>query len=337
MRQLMHDRPPRPGGPTGSARQPPGQDGGPHRGLPLRLVADVPLPDGASRFDYQSIDPLRRRLYVAHLGANSIVVVNLTTRRVQADLHGIAQVHGVLAVPSLGTLFASATGAGQALMISERTGRILARAPAGIYPDGIAYGPRRQEAFISDEAGGVETVLDARDGQRITAIGLGGEAGNVQYDPGTGEVLADVQTRNVLAVIDPALERVVRTVPLPGCDHDHDLYLDAERRLAFVACDGNARLLVLDLSSYIIRQNLTVGTDPDVLAFDPSLRRLYVAAESGVVTVFGEQGRSLVTLGRSFLATEAHTVAVDPRTHLVYFALQDAGGAPELRIMAPTR
>jgi len=183
----------------------------------------------------------------------------------------------------------------------------------------------------------VETVLDARDGHRITAIGLGGEAGNVRYDPGTGEVLADVQTRNVVAVIDPALDRVVRTVPLPGCDHDHGLYLDAGQRLAFVACDGNARLLVLDLSSYTVRQNLNVGTDPDVLAFDPSLRRLYVAAESGVVTVFGEQGRSLVTLGRNFLATEAHTVAVDPRTHLVYFALQDVGGAPGLRIMAPTR
>jgi hypothetical protein len=86
-----------------------------------------------------------------------------------------------------------------------------------------------------------------------------------------------------------------------------------------------------------VRQNLAVGEDPDVLALDQSLRRLYVAAESGVVTVFGERGHSLVTLGRKFLATEAHTVAVDPVTHLVYFALQDVGGNPVLRIMAPIR
>jgi hypothetical protein len=45
----------------------------------------------------------------------------------------------------------------------------------------------------------------------------------------------------------------------------------------------------------------------------------------------------LVTLGQKFLATEAHTVAVDPETHLVYFALQDVGGKPVLRIMAPVR
>ena len=52
---------------------------------------------------------------------------------------------------------------------------------------------------------------------------------------------------------------------------------------------------------------------------------------------FGERGRLLVTLGQKFLATEAHTVAVDPETHLVYFALQDVGGKPVLRIMAPVR
>lgn len=295
------------------------------------------LPGGTSRFDYESIDPLRRTLYIAHLDASSVVAVNLTTRRVQADLHGIAEVHGVLAVPSLGKLFASATGSGQTVMISEKTGRILARAPAGAYPDGIAYDPAKQEIFVSDEFGGVETVIDARDGHRIATIGLGGEAGNVQYDAASGKVLADVQTRNVVAVIDPATNRVVRDVALPGCDHDHGLYLDQQRRLAFVACDGNARLLVLGLMHYAVRQNLGVGEDPDVLAFDPSLRRLYVAAESGVVTVFAEQGRSLVTLGRKFLATEAHTVAVDPVTHLVYFALQDVHGKPVLRIMTPVR
>jgi DNA-binding beta-propeller fold protein YncE len=320
-----------------SGPAPPSSQPASYVGLPLRQVADLALPDGASRFDYESIDPLRRVLYIAHLDASSIVIVNLATRQVQEDLHGIAGVHGVLAVPSLGKLFASATGSGQAVMISEQTSRILAWTPAGAYPDGLAYDPVKQEVFVSDESGGVETVIDARDGQRIATVNLGGQAGNVQYDDATGDVLADVQTRNVVAVIDPASNRIVRNIALPGCAHDHGLYLDEQRRLGFVACDGNARLLVLDLASYAVRQDLGVGEDPDVLAFDPSLRRLYVAAESGVVTVFGERERSLVTLGQKFLATEAHTVAVDPVTHLVYFALQDVHGTPVLRIMAPVR
>jgi hypothetical protein len=79
-----------------------------------------------------------------------------------------------------------------------------------------------------------------------------------------------------------------------------------------------------------------VGDSPDVLAFDTGSKRLYVSAESGVVTVAAEHGKRLVKLGQAFLASNAHTVAVDSATHLVYFPLESgSGGRPELRIMAP--
>ena len=79
-----------------------------------------------------------------------------------------------------------------------------------------------------------------------------------------------------------------------------------------------------------------VGDGPDVLAFDPGLRRLYVSAESGDVAVFQEQGRTLRKLGQAHLAAAAHTVAVDPKTHLVYFPLQSgSNGKPQLLIVKP--
>jgi DNA-binding beta-propeller fold protein YncE len=112
--------------------------------------------------------------------------------------------------------------------------------------------------------------------------------------------------------------------------------IDASRRLAFVACDGNDRLLTLDLRQMRVTGSASVGGSPDVLAFDDSLRRLYVAAESGDVAVFSERAHSLVKLGQSFVAPFAHSVAVDPRTHLVYFPLQSgSNGQPQLLIMAP--
>ena len=69
---------------------------------------------------------------------------------------------------------------------------------------------------------------------------------NVQYDSVSHKVLADVQTRNQVAMIDPRSNRVVRRISVPGCDSPHGLLIDSPRRLAFVACDGNARLLTLD-------------------------------------------------------------------------------------------
>jgi DNA-binding beta-propeller fold protein YncE len=244
-------------------------------------------------------------------------------------------VHGVIAVPRLHRVYASATDAKQLFTIDSTTGRVLNRARAGEYPDGLVFDPVVRHVFVSDESGGIEAVFDAT-GHRIATVPLGGEAGNVQYDSGSGKVLADVQSRNQVAVIDPRSNRVVRRVALPGCNHPHGLNVDAPRRVAFVACDGNARLLTLDLETMKVSGGMQVGESPDVLAFDTSLRRLYVAAESGSVTVAAERGRRLAKLGQGRLAANAHTVAVDSGTHLVYFPLESGStGRPELRIMKP--
>jgi len=303
--------------------------------VPLRLVANVTLPGPSNRFDYTSLDPTTNRLYIAHMNAGQLLVFDTRSRRVLKTI-AAPGVHGVIAVPQLHRVYASATDARQLFTIDSRTGRVLRRAAAGSYPDGLVYDPAERHVFVSDESGGVEAVFDAA-GHRIATVQLDGEAGNVQYDPGSHRILADVQTRNQVAVIDPSSNVVVRRVALPGCDHPHGLYVDAPRRVAFVACDGNARLLTLDLTRLKVTGSTEVGSSPDVLAFDKSLKRLYVSAESGVVAVFAEQGRSLKKLGQGLLAPYAHTVAVDSKTHLVYFPLQSgSSGRPQLRIMAPT-
>ncbi len=302
--------------------------------LPLKTVARVPLSGPSVRFDYTSIDPVTNRLWISHMDASQLLALDLRTRKIVETIPAPG-VHGVIAVPQLGRVFASATNAREVLTIDARSGAVLAKAPAGEYPDGLAYDPVERHVFVSDEGGGVETVLDAG-GHRIATISLGGEAGNVQYDAGSGRILVDVQTRNEIAIIDPRSNRIVRQIPLFGCANDHGLLVDNARRLAFVACDANARLLTLDLRTMQVTQNASVGQSPDVLAFDKSLRRLYVSAESGTVAVFAERGHSIRKLGQAFLAPHAHTVAVDPRTHLVYFPLQSGSqGRPELLIMAP--
>ena len=67
----------------------------------------------------------------------------------------------------------------------------------------------------------------------------------------------------------------------------------------------HAKLLVVDLRTMRVVQTLSVGADPDVLAFDVGLRRLYVASESGEVAVFVEQGRTLRKLGQESLKTKS--------------------------------
>jgi DNA-binding beta-propeller fold protein YncE len=135
-------------------------------------------------------------------------------------------------------------------------------------------------------------------------------------------------------MIDPASEAIIGRYSLPGIEEPHGVVLDVSARLAFVAGEGNNKLAVFDLSSMRVLGTYAVGRGPDVLAFDPGVKTLYVAAESGQVTVFQENEKNLVFKGKINMP-HAHTVSVDPQTHLVYFPLQNLNGHPVLRIMTP--
>ncbi len=299
--------------------------------LPLHRAGEMVLPGDNSRFDYASLDPGRGLLFIAHLGASEVIEVDVHAGRVIRVIHNLPDVHGVLVVPARRRVYATATGADQMVILDEDTGRQLGRGPTGAYPDGLAYDPAHATIWTTNETGGTETVLDATTGRPKGNVDLGGEAGNVAYDPVKARMIADVQSRNTLAVVDPATLTVTRRVPLPGCDHDHGLTLDPIRRLAFVACDGNATLLSVDLDTWAVLDTQHVGNTPDVLAYDRAARRLYVAAETGWLTILTAHGRRLTVIGRAHLADSAHIVAVDPTTHRSYYPIPNGpGGHPTL-------
>jgi DNA-binding beta-propeller fold protein YncE len=300
----------------------------------LKTVAEIPMPGAAVRFDYQCLDPQSGMLYISHMNDDHLVVFNTVNRTVTANLDGFKRVHGVWAVPELSRVYASVTGEHAVAVVDSKTLRILATVGPIAYPDGLAYAPPVKRLFVSDEHGDTDAVIDTTTNKLIAGIALPGGAGNTVYDPTTGRILVAVHGANELAVIDPASARITGHYPLAGIQNPHGIALDALNHLAFVAGEGNHSLAVVDLTTMKVLSTHQVGEDPDVLAYDAGLKRLYVSAESGTVSVFQETGRNLKLLGELHMPY-AHTVSVDPRTHLVYFPLENINGRPLLRIMRP--
>src|SRR5207248_468086 len=303
---------------------------------PLRAVTDVPLPGSASRFDYQSLEPESGRLFISHMGAGQLVVFDVRAGNVIGNLDGFPTVTGVLAVPAEHRAYASATGDHAVVVVDDSTLQIVARVPGPRFPDGIAYAPEERRVFVSDESGRRDFVIDATTNTVVAQVELGGEAGNTHYDAGSHCVIVAVQTANQLAAIDPATATIVRRITFDkAVRYPHGFYIDAPHRLTFVSGQESGTLGVLDLRTLQLRQVLPIGGDPDVLAFDPSLGRLYVAAESGIVAVFAERDGSLAQLGW-YRAPGAHSVAVDVLTHQVSLPLADVDRHPVLRLTRPS-
>jgi YVTN family beta-propeller protein len=305
--------------------------------LPLTTVADAPLTGGTTRWDYASFDPATHRLYLAHLGDSVVTVFDTQTQKVVADVPNVSHVHGVLFVPELGRVYASATGTHEVVAIDPATLKITARVPAGDYPDGMAYAPEVHKLYVSDEHGGTDTAIDVRTNTRVASIPLGGEVGNTQYDPVSHHIFANAQTRKQLVEIDPASDKVISRTDLPGAEGNHGLYIDPATHLAFIACEDNHKLIVVNLPEKRVLFTFDVAKDPDVLAFDRALGWLYVAGESGEVSVFNVQGQTVSPVATGVLGPNAHVVAVDEATHRAYFPLKSLAGKPILRITEPQR
>jgi DNA-binding beta-propeller fold protein YncE len=303
--------------------------------LGLKFVADVPLTGGTTRFDYQSINGENRRLYIAHMGSDRVTVYEIDSRKILKDIPGTPNVHGVIAVPELHRAFASATGKNEVAVIEENSLGIIANIPVGDYPDGLAYAPVQKRIFTSDEHGKTVSVVDAVNNKFLKKIEIGGKVGNSHYDSISGFIYSADQSNNQLVAIDPEQMKIIRRYDLKGCEGAHGFYIDEQTHYALVTGEGNASIVVLDLSSGKLIASDMVGEDPDVLAFDKQKHLLYVSAESGTVSVFGVIPGKITKMGEAFFYKNAHTVSVDQQTHLVFFPLQNVDGKPVLRIMKP--
>src|SRR5258706_4658157 len=161
-------------------------------GLPLTLEADLPLPGDSSRFDYESYDAGRHLLFIAHLGQSELLVFDTRTRQVIKRIGGLRHVHGVLAIPELGRVYASATGTDEVVAIDEGSLTVVARMPGGTYPDGMAYAPQAGKPYVSDETRETQTLIAVPSHQRLATIPLGGAGGHTPYAPASRPIHADV-------------------------------------------------------------------------------------------------------------------------------------------------
>ena len=306
--------------------------------LPLALVADVALPGGATRFDYQALDAAHDHLVVAHMRDASVLVIDVRDGSVVKWLRDIPTPRGVAVASDVGRIFVTSSPAALVVLDAGSLAE-LARVATGQGPDGVAYDPHERIVAVSDQRdGAVSLIADAGSGAR-TQVALGAETGNVVFDAQRRVFWAAVvgpSAPDRLVAIDPRTASIGLRVELPGCEGAHGLALHPDGRSAFVACEGNDVLAHVELGGAQAVVTAATGRGPDVLALDPGFGWLYVAAESGELTVFDIGRPGLFVIDREHPGDAAHTVAVDPATHRVFFPLEAGpAGGPILRIMQP--
>jgi DNA-binding beta-propeller fold protein YncE len=311
------------------------------RSLPLALVSDFDLPGGSTRFDYQDIDKKLGHLVVTHMNDGVVLVVDLKDGSVLRQIPNIPTPRGVVVADDVGLIFVTSTGTfSRLVLIDEVSLTETSRVPTGTAPDGVGWDPIDKVVGVSDQGDGALSLIANAGSGTHTKVPLGDETGNVVFDTTRGWFWITVNgptTPDRLVAVDPKTAQIAATIGLPGCNGAHGLRLHPDAKSAFIACEGNDLLARVDLDGAHAVTTAPSGAGPDVLSIDPGLGWLYVAAESGDLTVFDITKPGVALLGHDSPGNHSHSVAVDPATHRVFFPLmQGPNGTPVLRMMQPT-
>ena len=297
---------------------------------PLRKIAEFQLPGPpGKRFDYLTIDEDDNYLLSAHLAAGLLHVIDLKTNAVVKTVRDVPGVEGVAYIAEGRKVYTANWGENKIGVLDLARGNVIKRLPTEEKPDGIAYAPPFHKAYVSNERARAVSVIDVASDTIVKVLRFDSETGVPQYDPVGRKVYVNLQDRDTLAVIDPATDTVVESYRIDGCRGNHGMTLDAERRRAFLSCEGNDTLTVFDLDAHQAIAHLPMAKGADVVMFDPGLGRIYVACGSGVISVFQMDDPMHFRKVKDVpVEPKIHSLAVDPRTHRVYAPAEQEKGRP---------
>jgi DNA-binding beta-propeller fold protein YncE len=303
-----------------AAAQPPG----PHYHVSARHV----IGGNETGYDYVSVDPATRRVFVAHGTRLEVLAADGGERLGQIE--GLVVAHGIEFPEGLGRGFATSGNDRTVLMFDPRTLKVLkAIRYAGVKPDALKYDPSSRLLFVVNGGStGDITVIDPRNAAIVATIDLGGgKLEQIAFD-GRGRGYINDEKRNLVHVIDTNTLSAVTTWPLAPGEEPTGLAIDPAARRIFAAC-GNDRLVSVDIDSGRVVSTAPIGADPDGAVFDPKSGRIFVSNRDGTLSVIREEAGGRLHPDQTVqTASGARTIALDEKTGQLFLPYADFAPAP---------
>ena len=301
----------------------------------LKRIASIELPGPpGQRFDYLLVDRDDGWLFSAHLAASQTYVIDLKSNAVLRTIADTPGVEGLAYVPEERKLYTSNALDNTVGVIDLKTMKVVRKIPTEAKPDGIAYAAPFHKIYVSDERANAVAVIDTQTDAPVTTLRFDSETGVPGYDPSSKLVYVNLQDKNELAAIDPTTDKLVGRYPVEGCRGNHGMALDSANHRAFLACQGNNRLVVFDLLAHKALAGFALPAGSDVVDFDPGLGRVYVGCAIGSIAVFqADDPTHYRVFPEVRVERNVHSLAVDIDTHRLYVPEQEEGGVGVARMV----
>jgi len=290
------------------------------------IIAHYKIGGDASSFDYLRVDPVARRLYIAH--EKRFEVLDADTGKKVGEIGPASRAHGIALVPELNHGFASSGIDNQITMFDLKTLAILKQVKvSGSNPDAIEYDPESKRVYAGNHGSGEIVVIDPESGEIVSNLSLGGKLEGIGFD-GRGQGYVIAEDKSAVHVFDTHTLKAKATWSFAPGEGGTGLAVDSENHRLFAAC-GNNKAVILDSDNGKLVATAPIGDDPDGLTFDPKNHRIFTSNVDGTITIIQQESADKYSVLQTVkTAPGCKTITFDSKTGYVITCTPQYGPKP---------
>jgi DNA-binding beta-propeller fold protein YncE len=293
----------------------------------LKTISLPAAPGGDEYFDYISIDPEARRVYVSH--GTEVVVLDGDNYSVVGKIEGLSRCHGVAIAKDLGKGFISDGGGPnapvqQVVFFDLKTLKVTGKVSTNqVDTDAIIYEPVTKHVYTFNGDSHNSTVIDPKKQAVITNIDL---VGKVEFPvaDGKGMIYDNNPEKNDVVAIDARTNTIKTRWPTAPEGQPTSMAIDQKTRRLFSGGRGPQFVTMMDADSGKVLQSYPISGGVDANSFDPGTGLLFVSTREGMLHIYHEDSPDKLSEVEA-IKTEygAKTNQVDPKTHRVFLSTSD--------------
>jgi DNA-binding beta-propeller fold protein YncE len=292
----------------------------------IKKVALSAAPGGKEYFDYITIDPTTRRLYLSH--GTEVKVVDADNYSVVGTISGLERCHGIALVKDLGKGFITDGGAGKVVIFDIATLKITGQVKAEPDADSIIYDPASKYIFSFNGDSKDATVIDPVKGTVVKTVPLSGGPEYAVAD-GQGVVYSNNEETNEVVAIDSKTLTIKARWPVAPAGAPTALAMDLAHRRLFSAGRDPKFLVVMNADNGKVIQSFPISGGVDANVYEPETGLIFSSTRDGMIHIFHEDSPDKYSEVQT-VKTEfgAKTIAIDPKTHNLFLTTSEFGPPP---------
>ncbi|MDE1896878.1 MAG: YncE family protein [Rhodospirillales bacterium] len=246
------------------------------------LAATVPLGGGA-HWDYLHYHAATGQLFIAH--GKTVSVVDTATNKLQGDITGLDDTHGITFDPATGLGYTDSSGTQTLSVFNPTTLKVEKTLPSLDDTDGMVFDPASKKIFVAAGDSAAVLALDPANDAEMK-IPLGGAPEFLAVN-GKGQLFVALNDKNEMAEVDTNTGQVTANWPLPGCEAPTGMAIDPESQRVFASCQ-NGKLVVVNTMTGKEVALLPIGKGSDSAAFDATRHLVFSANSTGTLSIIHE-------------------------------------------------